>query len=74
VCVCLPDSLEGRKTNVIRESGVKDESEARDFPASGSDSRFANVCERADVRAERRETGKRREGGKCGTADPSRGF
>lgn len=47
----LSKSLEGRKTSVIRESGVKEESkgkrerkkdemEARDFPASGSNSRF----------------------------------
>lgn len=58
----LSESLEGRKTSIIRESGVKEESKEggwkrADFPASGSDSRFT-----AFVKG-REGTGKREGGG-----------
>lgn len=79
----LSELLEGRKTSIIRESGVKEKEEQggrrerwkrADFPASGSDSRFtafANGREGTEEREKKTEVGER----DVKRADPSlRGF
>jgi len=79
----LSELLEGRKTSIIRESGVKEKEEqggrgkrwkCADFPASGSDSRFttfANEREGTEEREKKTEVGER----DVKRADPSlRGF
>lgn len=75
--------LEGRKTSIIRESGVKEKEEPRgggerwkraDFPASGSDSRFTAFANGREGTKEREKKTEMRERD-VKRADPSlRGF